>query len=128
MSGNCCKPINLSTRRTKDPLLFGLLLNRQPQKKVAFLCTYKIFVIKPFVIDFTCVYRPMGDLEISYLVETGSLPNTQPYQAIIEGETGRTYAEKYLNGRKKVDTEPSTVVEFICPKVLIKALFERQHK
>jgi hypothetical protein len=75
-----------------------------------------------------CVYRPMGDLEILFLVKNGALPNTQPYQAIIEGENGRLYAEKYLNGKKKVDTEPTTVVEFVCPKSLIQLLFDKQHK
>lgn len=77
---------------------------------------------------FTNVYRPMGDSEILYLVTNNALPNTQPYQAIIEGTPGREYAEKYLTGKKWVDTAPSTVVEFTCPSDLIKALFEKQHK
>ena len=54
----------------------------------------------------------MGDLECGYLLKHGVLPSTQPYQAIIEGERGRTYAEKYLRGHKSVDTSPTTVVEF----------------
>ena len=40
---------------------------------------------------FTNVYRPMGDQEIIYLVEHNILPDTQPYQAIIEGAVGRRY-------------------------------------
>jgi hypothetical protein len=46
--------------------------------------------------DCTRVYRPVGDLELMYLVNNNALPSTQPYQAIIEGDAGRTYAEKYL--------------------------------
>ncbi|KAK5577093.1 hypothetical protein RB653_002031 [Dictyostelium firmibasis] len=65
------------------------------------------------------VYRPMGDLEIIFLVENGFLPNTQPYQAIIEGSNGRQYANKYLTGKKWTDTNPSTIVEFTCPIELI---------
>ena len=76
----------------------------------------------------TTVYRPMGDGEARHLVAHGVLPATQPYQAIIEGERGRVYAEKYLLGRKKVDTCPTTVVEFLAPRSLIDALFARQHK
>jgi len=76
----------------------------------------------------TNVYRPMGDSEILHLIQYNRLPNTQPYQAIIEGEAGRKYAEMYLNGKKWVDTSPSTVVEFTCPKVLIEELFKLQHK
>ena len=45
----------------------------------------------------TTVYRPMGDGEARHLVAHGVLPATQPYQAIIEGERGRVYAEKYLS-------------------------------
>ena len=48
----------------------------------------------------TNVYRPMGDTEVTHLVEHGELPDTQPYQAIIEGENGRIYANKYLTGGK----------------------------
>ena len=76
----------------------------------------------------TTVYRPMGDGEACHLVAHGMLPATQPYQAIIEGERGRGYAEKYLVGHKKVDTDPTTVVEFVVPRSLIAALFARQHK
>mmetsp|Transcript_48225 Transcript_48225/g.134909 ORF Transcript_48225/g.134909 Transcript_48225/m.134909 type:complete len:185 (-) Transcript_48225:1512-2066(-) len=70
----------------------------------------------------------MGDLECGYLLKHGVLPSTQPYQAIIEGERGRTYAEKYLRGHKSVDTSPTTVVEFTAPRHLIATLFEIQHK
>ena len=52
--------------------------------------------------EFVLVYRPMGDLEILHLVQHGQLPSTQPYQAIMEGEAGREYSFKYLNGQKKV--------------------------
>lgn len=74
------------------------------------------------------VYRPMGDKEVSYLIQNGKLPSTQPYQAIIEGERGRIYAEKYLRGFKKVDSEPTTVIEFNSPTELIDQLFQIQHK
>ena len=43
----------------------------------------------------------MGDAEIIYLVLNNQLPDTQTYQAIIEGQNGRCYANKYLNGQKK---------------------------
>jgi hypothetical protein len=83
----------------------------------------------------TLVYRPMADRELSYLMETGNLPATQPYQAIIEGENGRTYAEKYLKGHKKVDTISGEggaggahVVEFCAPRSMIEGLFEIQSK
>ena len=77
---------------------------------------------------FTRVYRPMGDREIQHLMTTNQLPSTQPYQAIIEGDNGCAYAMKYLNGLKRTDTHPSTVVEFHVPKTLVKTLFDRQHK
>ena len=76
----------------------------------------------------TTVYRPMGDPECLYLLEYGELPDTQPYQTIVEGPNGRVYAEKYLRGHKKVDSSPTTVVEFVAPKPLIDALFEQQCK
>ena len=74
------------------------------------------------------VYRPMGDGELFHLLQYNELPGTQPYQAIIEGGSGRTYAEKYLKGHKKVDTMPTTVVEFLTPKTLVDRLFAMQHK
>eukprot|EP00466_Bigelowiella_natans_P001040 jgi/Bigna1/54367/estExt_Genewise1Plus.C_320066 len=76
----------------------------------------------------TLVYRPMGDAELSYLRENNQLPDTQPYQAIIRGEPGRIYSEKYLKGHKKVNTNPTTVVEFDAPTALIDDLFKRFHK
>ncbi|KAN0003162.1 hypothetical protein ACTFIZ_009313 [Dictyostelium cf. discoideum] len=65
------------------------------------------------------VYRPMGDIECKFLIDNGFLPDTQPYQAIIEGSNGRQYANKYLTGKKWTDTNPSTIVEFTCPIELI---------
>ena len=76
----------------------------------------------------TLVYRPMGDAEVLHLLEHGGLPDSQPYQAIIEGAGGRVYSEKYLNGAKWTNTHPSTVVEFTVPSALIADLMARQHK
>ena len=76
----------------------------------------------------TVVYRPMGDFEVLHLVKHGTLPSTQPYQAIMEGEAGRRYAEKYLKGIKRVDTSPTTVVEFTAPRAFIEGLFRNQSK
>jgi len=76
----------------------------------------------------TNVYRPMGDAEILHLIAHNQLPDTQPYQAIIEGDVGRVYAEKYLKGLKWVDTRPTTVCEFTVPQTLVTCLFELQHK
>ena len=78
--------------------------------------------------DRTLVYRPMGDIEVRYLVENGELPDTQPYQAIIEGENGRAYANKYLTGAKWTKTNPTTIVEFNAPSALIETLKQRQMK
>lgn len=78
--------------------------------------------------DHCTVYRPMGDAEILYLVNNNQLPDTQPYQAIVEGEAGRQYAQKFLTGKKHVDTAPTTVVEFLAPRTLIDNLFKIQHK
>jgi hypothetical protein len=74
------------------------------------------------------VYRPMGDIECAFLLGNGILPGTQPYQTIVEGEEGRTYAEKYLRGYKSVDSSPTTVVEFFMPKALVEELFAMQSK
>lgn len=74
------------------------------------------------------VYRPMGDFEIEYLIQHGQLPSTQPYQAIIEGEIGREYANKYLCGAKWTRTNPTTIVEFIAPTQLIELLKSKQMK
>jgi hypothetical protein len=76
----------------------------------------------------TNVYRPMGDFEVTYLVEHGELPDTQSYQAIIEGENGRLYANKYLNGAKWTSTHPTTIVEFCVPTELIETLKQKQMK
>jgi hypothetical protein len=76
----------------------------------------------------TNVYRPMGDTEVTYLVEHGVLPDTQPYQAIIEGENGRLYANKYLTGGKYTKSNPRTIVEFCAPTELIETLKQKQMK
>lgn len=76
----------------------------------------------------TTVYRPMGDIEAIYLAENGLLPETQPYQAIIEGFIGFWYANKYLTGQKFTDTHPSTIAEFCCPNELINILEKIQTK
>ncbi|AYV80744.1 MAG: hypothetical protein Harvfovirus5_48 [Harvfovirus sp.] len=76
----------------------------------------------------TNVYRVMGDKELLYLLEHNELPDTQPYQAIMEGPSGREYAEKYLHGKKYVNTKPTTIVEFTSPENLIRELFKIQHK
>ena len=76
----------------------------------------------------TAVYRPMGDLECAHLLHFGTLPATQPYQTIVEGEEGRNYAERYLRGSKWVDSVPTTVIEFVCPTPLVAGLFAKQCK
>lgn len=78
--------------------------------------------------SYTQVYRPMGDEECGHLLEHGVLPDTQPYQTIVEGEGGRVYAEKYLRGHKSVDSSPTTVVEFAAPHSLVKRMFAMQSK
>lgn len=74
------------------------------------------------------VYRVMGDIEVLFLTNNKILPNTQPYQAIVEGENGRIYMEKYLFGLKYVDTVPTIVVEFTIEKELYNIMFKIQHK
>ena len=74
------------------------------------------------------VYRPVGDDELMHLLNYNQLPSTQPYQAIMESEPGRAYAERYVDGTKSVDTKPSTVVELLLPAALLRALFARQSK
>lgn len=74
------------------------------------------------------VYRVMGDIELLFLINNKILPNTQPYQAIVEGEIGRKYMEKYLNGLKYVNSKPTTVVEFTIEKTLYDQMFKIQHK
>ena len=76
----------------------------------------------------TVLYRPMGDLELEYLLAHGALPSTQPYQAVIEAAAGRVYAEKYLNGKKWVDSAPTTVVEFTIPASVVTTLMAIQCK
>ena len=78
--------------------------------------------------DRTLVYRPMGDREYAHLLAHGQLPDTQPYQTIVEGAGGRAYAEKYLRGHKWVDSSPTTIVEFNAPRSLVETLFARQQK
>jgi hypothetical protein len=78
--------------------------------------------------EFTTVYRPMGDKELFYLLENNILPDTQPYQTIVEGPIGREYCDKYLTGKKYVDSLPTTIVEFIVKKKLIEKLFKIQSK
>jgi len=80
------------------------------------------------VTGMTTVYRPMGDRELVCLLRHGVLPDTQPYQTIVEGAAGRAYAERYLRGSKWVDSSPTTVVEFTCPAALIRRLFSMQCK
>jgi hypothetical protein len=70
----------------------------------------------------------MGDIELAFLIETGTLPATQPYQAIVRGHGGRIYAHKFVDGMKKSDANPTTVVEFDLPTALVESLFATQHK
>ena len=70
----------------------------------------------------------MGDREFAHLLAHGVLPATQPYQTIVEGAAGRQYAERYLRGSKWVDSSPTTVVEFVCPRALAARLFAMQCK
>lgn len=76
----------------------------------------------------SAVYRPMGDREFAHLFAHGALPATQPYQTIVEGPAGRRYAERYLRGSKRVDSSPTTVVEFVSPRALVARLFAMQCK
>lgn len=78
--------------------------------------------------DYVNVYRVMGDIELQFLLNNKILPNTQPYQAIVEGEIGRKYMEKYLNGLKYVNSKPTTVVEFTIKKYLYDQMFKIQYK
>lgn len=74
------------------------------------------------------VFRHMGDVECAHLIASNALPATQPYQTITRGEEGRAYCESYLRSNKKVDTHPTTVVEFNCDAALVDHLFAIQHK
>lgn len=67
------------------------------------------------------------------LVEGGQFMRVSPYflsshSSFVLDSVQPRYAEKYLNGKKYVDTSPTSVVEFICPSELIQALFAIQHK
>ena len=56
--------------------------------------TSVIFLAPCAIVDLSkhaLVYRPMGDTEVQFLIANGQLPDTQPYQAIIEGHNGRLY-------------------------------------
>lgn len=75
-----------------------------------------------------CCYRHMGDIELQFLLQTHQLPDTQPYQTLTRNEEGRRYCEMYLRSNKYVDTCPTTVVEFLCPKALIDDLYRIQSK
>jgi hypothetical protein len=70
----------------------------------------------------------MGDVEAEFLVENGFLPDTQPYQSIVEGLIGRDYADKYLTGKKTTDTSPSTIVELTVPITIVEQLSAIQTK
>jgi hypothetical protein len=74
------------------------------------------------------VYRPMVDSEVLYLVEHGELPDGRRYQAIIEDENGRLYANKWLTGKKRGKTPRTTIVEFCAPIDLIETLKQKQLK
>ncbi|KAF2078125.1 hypothetical protein CYY_000596 [Polysphondylium violaceum] len=111
----------------KEMLLNGQLLNITHKGSTSAWLEAKSFDIFDKEKQ-TNVYRPMGDKEVLYLLEHGLLPDTQPYQAIIEGMVGRSYCNLYLTGKKTTDTNPSTIVEFTCPKPLIEHLKTIQMK
>lgn len=74
-------------------------------------------------------YRHMGDTEFFHLLSTNQLPDTQPYQTLTRGSlNGRDYCESYMRSNKYVDTHPTTVVEFVCPRNLIDSFFAIQRK
>lgn len=76
-----------------------------------------------------CVYRHMGDVELQYVIDhNNQLPATQPYQTIVRGEEGFQYCKKYFGGGKRVDTDPTTILEFNCPTSLIDDLFSKFSK
>ncbi len=74
------------------------------------------------------VYRHMGDTELGHLVANDQLPATQPYQTIVRGEAGFNYCHKYFVGKKKVNVDVVSIVEFCCPKSLVDELFNKFHK
>jgi len=74
------------------------------------------------------VFRHMSDVEFAFLRENNQLPDTQPYQTIVCGEEGFNYCMKYFTGIKKVDSNPTTIVQFLVDKLLIDELFQMQAK
>ena len=76
--------------------------------------------------EMVSIYRHMTDKECSYLRERGRLPDSQPYQTIVEGTEGFEYCKKYFCGKKKVTPPVSTIVEFMCPRSLVDRLFAMQ--
>ncbi|CAJ1338151.1 unnamed protein product [Effrenium voratum] len=78
--------------------------------------------------DMAYVYRHMTDKEAVFLLEHSLLPDSQPYQTIVEGTEGYEYCRKYFTGKKKVTPPVSTIVEFKCPKSLVERLFAMQWK
>lgn len=70
----------------------------------------------------------MGDTELKFLVEHNELPDTQPYQTLVEGSNGLDYCMKYFMGKKYVDIEVVTIIEFKCVKQLTESLFRTFHK
>jgi hypothetical protein len=79
--------------------------------------------------NYELCYRHMGDTELLHLLSTNQLPATQPYQTLTRGSLdGREYCESYLLTNKYVDTYPSTVVEFLCPRKLVDSFFATQRK
>jgi hypothetical protein len=76
----------------------------------------------------TYCYRHMGGLEFSHLLTQNQLPTTQPYQTLTRNEEGRVYCESYLRTNKKVDTNPTTVVQFDVSSEFVDWLWSVQHK
>jgi hypothetical protein len=112
-------------KHEKELLQNGLIKNiTHKSSSSIWLRTESSNVAQPYV----NVYRVMGDSELMYLLNNKQLPSTQPYQAIVAGEEGRNYMEKYLHGLKHVDTNPTTVVEFTIVQTLYDTLFTIQHK
>lgn len=74
------------------------------------------------------LYRHMGDKELFTLLETGCLPDTQPYQTIVCGEEGYNYCMKYFIGKKHVDSNVTTIVEFVADREMIDDFYRIQSK
>ena len=47
--------------------------------------------------ELVSIFRHMTDKECSFLREHGTLPDTQPYQTIVEGDEGFQYCKKFLD-------------------------------